>query len=98
MAWKKRQISQLSFFEYITGITIGNIAAEVSMGIEQSFSDALIGILVWSAVPFSGRVYFFKKSKRIRNFCGGRSHYFFIKDGKVLEDNLKKEKNIQLMN
>ena len=63
----KRQISQLSFFEYITGITIGNIAAEVSMGIEQSFSDALIGILVWSAVPFL--VGFISlKSKRIRNF------------------------------
>ena len=36
----KRQISQLSFFEYIAGMTIGDIAAQISTGLDQSFSMA----------------------------------------------------------
>ncbi|AJD90534.1 membrane protein [Jeotgalibacillus malaysiensis] len=33
----KKQISQLSFFEYVTGITIGSIGAEVITGLDGQF-------------------------------------------------------------
>ncbi len=33
----KRQVSQLSFFEYITGITIGSLAAYISLDLEANW-------------------------------------------------------------
>ena len=30
----KKQISEISFFEYVSGITIGSIAGEVIMGLD----------------------------------------------------------------
>ncbi len=86
----KRQISQLSFFEYIAGITIGSIAAEVSTGLERDYLQGLYSMLVWAIVPFIAGLLSLK-SKKVRDFFDGKATAF-IKDGKVLEDNLKKEK------
>lgn len=86
----KKQISELSFFEYVTGITIGSIGAEVSMGLERSIFHGIIGIVVVALVPFvSGLISL--KSKTFRNFVEGKATVF-IKDGKIMEDNMKKEK------
>lgn len=86
----KRQISQLSFFEYITGITIGSIAAEVSSGLEGNLWHGIYSMVIWAFVPFM--IGFLSlKNKTLRNFFEGKGT-IFIKDGKVLEDNLKKEK------
>ncbi|WJE52479.1 DUF421 domain-containing protein [Bacillus cereus] len=85
----KRQISQLSFFEYVAGLTIGNITAEVATGLERNFWHGISSMLVFSLVPFfAGMIAL--KNKRLRNFIEGKAT-IFIKDGKVLEDNLKKE-------
>ncbi|WP_100402731.1 DUF421 domain-containing protein [Bacillus sp. FJAT-42315] len=86
----KRQISQLSFFEYITGITIGSIAAEVSTVRERSMVDGLIAIIIWGLIPLLAG-YLALKSKAFRGIVEGKAT-IFIKDGKVLEENLKKEK------
>ncbi|MFK2826700.1 DUF421 domain-containing protein [Bacillus sp. B190/17] len=86
----KRQISQLSFFEYVAGITIGSIAAEVSMVRERSVFDGFVAIVVWGLVPLLAG-YIAMKSKAFRGVVEG-SGTVFIKDGKVFEDNLKKEK------
>ncbi|MGG3520827.1 DUF421 domain-containing protein [Bacillus pseudomycoides] len=85
----KRQIAQLSFFEYVAGLTIGNIAAEVATGLERNFWHGVSSMIIFSIVPFfAGMVAL--KNKRIRNLIEGKAT-IFIKDGKVLEDNLKKE-------
>ena len=86
----KRQLSQLSFFEYINGITIGSIAAEVSTGLETNFLHGFYSMLIWAAAPFFIGIISLK-NKKARNFFEGKATVF-IKDGKVLEDNLKKEK------
>lgn len=86
----KRQISQLSFFEYIAGMTIGDIAAEVSTGLEQNFFHGISSMLVFAIIPFFAGLISLK-NKTVRDFVEGKST-IFIKDGKVLEDNLKKEK------
>jgi uncharacterized membrane protein YcaP (DUF421 family) len=86
----KRQISQLSLFEYITGITIGSLAAYISLDMEATWYLGLIAISVW--VAFSLGIEFLQlKSKTMRNFIDGKGT-ILIKDGKVLEDNLKKER------
>ncbi|HHY73235.1 MAG TPA: DUF421 domain-containing protein [Bacillus bacterium] len=86
----KKQISELSFFEYVNGITIGSIGAEVAMGLERNLFHGIIGLVIFAAVPyFAGFVSL--KSKGFRDFVEGKATVF-IKDGKIMEDNLKKER------
>ncbi|EIJ78179.1 hypothetical protein PB1_11484 [Bacillus methanolicus PB1] len=86
----KKQISELSFFEYVSGITIGSIAGEVIMGLEDSMFYGMIGILTFGITTFAVD-YFALKSKKFRDIVEGKSTVL-IQDGKILEDNLKKEK------
>ncbi len=86
----KKQISELSFFEYVTGISIGSIGAEVAMGLERNIFHGIIGIVIFATIPFlSGLLSL--KSKKFRDFVEGTGTVF-IKDGKIMEDNLKKER------
>ncbi|MBE2978820.1 DUF421 domain-containing protein [Priestia megaterium] len=86
----KKQISELSFFEYVTGITIGNIGAEMATGIEKSIANGILSIVTFAAVPFLAGIISLK-NKPFRDFIEGKGTVF-IKDGKIMEDNLKKEK------
>ncbi|MGF9955095.1 DUF421 domain-containing protein [Bacillus mycoides] len=86
----KRQISQLSFFEYIAGMTIGDIAAQVSTGLDSKFFHGVFAIFIFAVVPFFTGIISLK-NKTARDFFEGKSTVL-IKDGKILEDNLKKEK------
>ncbi|OLN22171.1 hypothetical protein BTO30_10480 [Domibacillus antri] len=86
----KKQLSQLSFFEYVTGITIGSIGAEVVTGLERNIMHGILGIVVFTAVPFLAGLISLK-SKKFRDIIEGKG-VIFIKDGKVMEDNLKKER------
>lgn len=86
----KKQISEISFFEYITGITIGSIAAEVIMGLERNIGNGILAIFIFSIITFA--VDFLSlKSKKFRDLVEG-TPTVLIKDGKIQEDNLKKEK------
>lgn len=86
----KKQISQLTMFEYVTGITIGNIGAEVVTGLEQKVHLGLIALVTTAAIPFA--VSFLSlKSKKARDLIDGKGTVL-IKDGKILEDNLKNER------
>ncbi|MGG4340256.1 DUF421 domain-containing protein [Paenibacillus lautus] len=86
----KRQVSQLSFFEYLTGITIGSLAAYISLDLEANWYLGLIGLGVW--VGCSLLIEFLQmKSKKARDFIDFKATVL-IKDGKILEDNLKKER------
>lgn len=86
----KKQISELSFFEYVAGITIGSIAGEVVTGLESNAWHGGIAIVVFGFITFFAD-YLSMKSKKFRDVMDGRGAVV-IKDGKVLEDNLKKEK------
>ena len=43
----KKQIAQLSFIDYIVGITIGSIAAEMTTELEQPFYHYLIAMALF---------------------------------------------------
>lgn len=86
----KKQISQLTFFEYVIGITLGDLAGVISTDVESNFLHGVIAILVWCLVPFLLELLTLK-SKTLRNWFEGKGTVL-IKDGKVLEDNLKKER------
>lgn len=86
----KKQLSQLSFFEYVAGITIGSIAAEISTGLETNFFHGLYSMLVWAAIPFLAGLLGIK-SKKARDFIEGQETVV-IQNGKILEENLTKQK------
>jgi len=46
----KKQLSQLTFFHYITGITLGSIAGEISAQVETPFWDGVVSLVWWSAL------------------------------------------------
>ncbi|AWB44554.1 hypothetical protein DCC85_10165 [Paenibacillus sp. CAA11] len=86
----KRQLTQLSFFEYIIGITIGNLAGFTSVDLEGHWLMGLIALAVWVVISLCIEV-LQMRSKKARDIIDSRST-FLIKDGKILEGNLKKEK------
>jgi uncharacterized membrane protein YcaP (DUF421 family) len=86
----KKQISELSFFEYVSGITIGSIAGEAITGLEKNMFQGMVAIIIFSLATLFADVLALK-SKSFRDFIEGRGTVI-IKDGKVLEENLKKEK------
>lgn len=86
----KKQISEISFFEYVSGITIGSIAGEVIMGLEGKIGHGILAIAIFSIITLLVDIISLK-SKKFRDLVEGRGT-IFIKDGKVMEDNLKKEK------
>lgn len=86
----KRQVTQLSVFEYITGITIGSLAAYVSLDLEANWYLGIVSLSVWVAVSL-GIEYLQIKSKTMRDWVDGKAT-ILIRNGKILEDNLKKEK------
>ncbi|PAE33328.1 DUF421 domain-containing protein [Bacillus sp. 7884-1] len=86
----KKQLSQLSFFEYITGITIGGIAAVVILEVRHSIFIGGLAIVVMAAIPYIVCLISLK-IKKFRDFVEGKGSVF-IKDGKIMEENLKKER------
>lgn len=86
----KKQISELSFFEYVSGITIGSIAGEIIMGLDNHWASGIVSIMIFGLVTLFADMLALK-SKSFRDFFEGKGT-IFIKDGKILEDNLKKER------
>ncbi|MFC4024283.1 DUF421 domain-containing protein [Oceanobacillus longus] len=84
-----KQLSQLNIFETISGIVLGGIAAIHTIDPNTNFSYALIAMVIWFVIPF-GVEKISLKSKAFRDFTEGKSTVF-IQDGKIMEDNLKKE-------
>ncbi|MCL6637924.1 MAG: DUF421 domain-containing protein [Alicyclobacillus sp.] len=83
----KRQIAQLSFFDYIVGITIGNIAASWSLD-EVKTRHAVITLAIWALLSLLV-AWVQRKSYRARLLLDGRPTVV-IENGQVLEDNLRK--------
>jgi uncharacterized membrane protein YcaP (DUF421 family) len=44
----KKQVSQLTFFEYVTGITIGSIASSLTVDLDLQLIPVWTGLLVWT--------------------------------------------------
>lgn len=85
-----RQISELSMFDYINGITIGSIAAEMSTNLDDSFINPVVAMTVYTffSVILS---YISSKSYKARQFISGKP-VILINDGEIYEKNLKKSK------
>jgi uncharacterized membrane protein YcaP (DUF421 family) len=83
-----RQISQLSIFDYIIGITIGNIAAEMATSIADSFIEPLTAMLVYGMVAYLISLVS-TKSLSARKFLWGKPMILY-QNGKLYQKNLFK--------
>ncbi|GGG62390.1 DUF421 domain-containing protein [Paenibacillus radicis (ex Gao et al. 2016)] len=86
----KRQISQLSLFEYITGITMGNIAAYISLDLDNDWYLGIVSLAVWVGISVAME-FITLKSKSIRDVVDGRGTVLIDK-GVLLRKNMRKER------
>lgn len=86
----KRQVAQLTVFEYITGITVGSLAAYISLDLQDKWYLGLVSLTVWVAVTIGIEILELK-SKTLRDWIDGKSTVL-IKNGKILEKSLRKER------
>lgn len=82
-----REVSELSMFDYINGITIGSIAAEMATDLEK-FEQPLTAMIAYSIVVFLIS-YVSNKSIRIRRFLEGKPLILMDND-QIFYNNLKK--------
>jgi len=86
----KKQVSQLSLFDYVIGISIGNFAAEMTINVESQYANGLTAILVFGLIAYLVS-YLTMKSIVLRRFFIG-TPTILIQNGKLIEKNLKKVK------
>lgn len=84
-----KQIAQLDFFDYITGITIGSIAAELATELEKPWKP-LIAMIIYGAVSILLSTTS-KKLPRLRKYING-SPTIIMDNGKLYRKNMKKAK------
>ncbi len=84
----KQQVAELTFFDYVVGITIGSIASTLSVQINQNTTATLVGMAIWTILPIL-LAYLSLKSVWIRKVVEGEAT-IVMANGKVLEKNLKK--------
>ncbi len=89
-AMGRKQVSQLNLYDYVIGITIGSVAAEISINFESKFLNGLIVMGVYTIVSIL-IAHFTAKSMKLRRFVVGVP-IIIIEDGKILEDNVEKAK------
>ena len=84
----KQQVAELTFFDYIVGITIGSIASTLSVQVNQNTTATLVGMAVWAFLPIT-LGYLSISSVWIRKVVEGEATVV-IENGKILESNLKR--------
>lgn len=82
----RKQIAQLTFFDYVTGISIGSIAAVVAVDQTLELDVMLTSLTVWTlCLMFTN--YLTKSSVPARKIIDSQP-VLVIHDGKILEENL----------
>ena len=85
-----KQMSQLNMFDYINGITIGSIAADMAIDAENNILFPIIAITIYTLINVLIS-YISSKSIRARKFLNGQQIILMDK-GKLLYDNFKTAK------
>ena len=84
-----KQVSQLDFFDYVSGITIGSIGAELATELEEPYKP-LIALCVWGGASLILNL-IAHKIPRTRKYING-TPTILMNEGKLYRKNLKKAK------
>ena len=82
-----KQVSQMTMFDYVVGITIGSIAAEMATELETP-ETALTALVVYGLIAVAISV-LAGKSLKFRSFVTGKP-LVLLENGVIYRDNLKK--------
>ena len=85
-----RQISQLSFFDYVIGISIGSIAAEMATNIDLALWKGVLAMIIYAALDVLFEL-LSRKSIKARKFING-TPIILINNSKISKSALKKAK------
>ena len=85
-----KQVAQLEFFDYITGITIGSIAAELATTLDKPWWKPTVSMIVFGGITVSLSV-ITRKFPRSRKYVNG-TPTVVMNDGKLYCKNMKKAK------
>ena len=86
----KKQVSQLSLFDYVIGISIGNFAAEVTINLEAEWINGVVAVLIFGLVAYFVSIITMKSIVARRFFMG--SSTIVIQNGKIIKESLKRVK------
>ena len=84
-----KQVSQLDFFDYVCGITIASIGAELATELEEPYKP-LIALCIWGAAALLLNLVT-SKIPVSRKYING-APTILLSDGKIYRENLKKAK------
>lgn len=84
----KQEISQLSFFDYVLGITIGSIASSLSVDLSSRAWPSWVGLLVWTVTVFMLQLVT-ARSKKADSYVVGEP-IVLVKNGQIMDENMKK--------
>ncbi|MDD4169966.1 MAG: DUF421 domain-containing protein [Desulfotomaculaceae bacterium] len=84
----KQQVSQLTFFDYVVGITIGSIAATLSVQVNENTTATLAGLVTWAALALLLAVLGIH-NVWVRKVSDGEPTVV-VENGKIMDKNLKK--------
>lgn len=88
MYLRKEQVSQLTFFNYVLGITIGSIASELTVDLSSRAWPHWVGLATWAALGFLIEIVTLKWRYAAKYIVGEPT--IVIMKGKIMEDALKK--------
>lgn len=86
----KKQVSELSLFDYVIGISIGNYTAEMVMNFDYQYINGIIAILTFGIISYLVSI-LTMKSMLLRRFLIGVPT-IIIDEGKISLESLKKAK------
>lgn len=86
----KKQIQHLTIYDYVVGITIGSIAADTIITLDEHFINGMFAILIFSFIGYL-LSYIAIKSKCVNELLNGKS-IILMENGVFNYENLRKTK------
>lgn len=83
-----KEMSQLTLFDYVNGITIGSIAAEMATSLEDNFLYPFFAMIIYAFAVILLSISS-SKSIKLRRFITGKAMILFD-NGKIYKGNLRK--------
>lgn len=82
----KKQLSQLTYFNYVTGITIGSITANLAINSNLRILDGIYSLILWAILTIILEL-FSLKSRTFRQIVDGQPT-ILIKNGSIIKNKL----------
>lgn len=86
----RKQVGELNIFDYIIGISIGSIAAEMTLNEDVNFFEGTLAMSVYAVISYLISIITMKSIILRRLIIGYPT--MIIQNGKILEKNLRKAK------